>query len=179
MSTLAYSIPLISSRSFNKKSWSNFSLVLFGNGWEIRRTTLTNPLATLLNPWNKLKKSMYQFWKVHLTTLTNPTIWAKFTTIIDLPMGWQEKAMIGLGSDKNVNFHPKQCERIKMNIWFHNFFNYLWIYLHNNINCHMISTTCWKSCQWALRLFWIGILDNQSHKSQSLMNMAWSDLGER
>ena len=66
-----------------------------------------------------------------------------------------------------------------MNIWFHSFFNYWWIYLNNNINCHMISTTCWKSCQWALRLFWIGILDNQSHMSQPLMYMAWSDLGVR
>ena len=50
LSTLAHSIPLILSRSFNKKSGSNFSLVLFGNGWEIPRTTLTHPLATLLNP---------------------------------------------------------------------------------------------------------------------------------
>ena len=150
----------------------------------ICRTTLTNPPATLLNPKkNKLEKSMYQFWKIHVTTTKNPfdnfDISNNFSQIIGLRMGWQEKAMIGLGSDKNVNFHPKKCERIKMNIWFHNFFNYLWIYLHNNINCHMISTTCWKSCQWALRLFWIGILDNQSHMSQSLMNMAWSDLGER
>ena len=47
LSTLAHSIPLIQSRSFNRKSWSNFSLVLFGNRREIQRTTLTNPLATL------------------------------------------------------------------------------------------------------------------------------------
>ena len=62
---------------------------------------------------------MWQLLKIHLTTLTNPPIWAKFPAIIDLQMGWQEKAMIGLGSNKNVHFYPKRCKRFRANISYH------------------------------------------------------------
>ena len=41
------------------KSWSNFSLVLFGKGQEIHRTTLTNPCSNFDNPCDNLEKSMY------------------------------------------------------------------------------------------------------------------------
>ena len=47
-------------------------------GWDIDRTTLTNPFSTLTSPYNHLEKSRYQFWQIHVTTLSNPTIWAKF-----------------------------------------------------------------------------------------------------
>ena len=43
------------------KSWSNFSLVLFGKRREIHRTTLTKPCINL-------NESMYQFWQIHVTT---------------------------------------------------------------------------------------------------------------
>ena len=42
------------------KFWSNFSLVLFGKGREIHRTT---------NSCNNLEKFIYKFWQIHVTTL--------------------------------------------------------------------------------------------------------------
>ena len=54
------------------KSWSNFSLVLFGKEREKHRTTLTNPCNTLTNPSTNFDKSMYQLREIQASILTNP-----------------------------------------------------------------------------------------------------------
>ena len=61
------------------KSWSNFSLVLFGKGpelklWQIHETTLIN--KSIWHLWQihvtTLEKSMYQYWQMHVTNQRNP-----------------------------------------------------------------------------------------------------------
>jgi len=91
------------------KSWSNFGLILFGKGREIHRTTLTNPCNNFIKSIDKFikelreihvsiladlcnfsDKSINQFWQIQFEIKS--TEWVTWS---------QDKAMIGLASDKN------------------------------------------------------------------------------
>ena len=70
LSTLSHSIHLSQSRSVNiQQAWSNFRLVLLGEGHESHRKTLTNPRN--VNPCSNFDKPMYQFRGIHASILTN------------------------------------------------------------------------------------------------------------
>ena len=63
LSTLTHSTPFSWEQKLQQtlKSWSIFSLLLFGKGRETQRTTLKNPC-------NNLEKFIYQFRQIHVTS---------------------------------------------------------------------------------------------------------------